>query len=198
MQCASCGFETEESDASFCPNCGTKLLQKQVGPKTLKKQASPTTQSKFCNFCGAKAVDPDAKFCENCGGNLESTGAPEKEFETPASQSQPTQSQAQVQQPFQPVIAQKPSFYKIYGLHGAFYEGGKKYSGSLVLTSHYLALESRKKNARFNMEDIESAFPGSKNNVFYIRLYDGREIKFKVVNAQGYSSKINGLLKSYR
>jgi len=59
INCPFCGEEIE-SDAKFCPICGSKLGEKQKEEK----------KTKICPNCGHE-LPLDAKFCAKCGVKME-------------------------------------------------------------------------------------------------------------------------------
>jgi predicted nucleic acid-binding Zn ribbon protein len=59
ISCPFCG-EQIESDAKFCPICGSNIKDKQKEKK----------QTSICPNCGQE-LPLDAKFCANCGEKLE-------------------------------------------------------------------------------------------------------------------------------
>jgi len=59
INCLFCG-EKIESDAKFCPICGSNLKEKQNEEK----------KTKTCTNCGQE-LTLDAKFCASCGEKLE-------------------------------------------------------------------------------------------------------------------------------
>ena len=59
INCLFCG-EKIESDAKFCPICGSNLTEKQKEEK----------KTKTCPNCGQE-LTLDAKFCASCGEKLE-------------------------------------------------------------------------------------------------------------------------------
>lgn len=73
--CANCN-KSFDDDLNFCPECGEKLLSKDVCPKC---GAAITEDDKFCPSCGFKlerqkvcpkcgeVLDDDAQFCPKCG-----------------------------------------------------------------------------------------------------------------------------------
>ena len=80
--CANCN-KTFEDDVKFCPDCGSKLLSKDVCPKC---GASISENEKFCPQCGHKLerqricpkcgepLDDKAVFCPKCGEKFEDKG----------------------------------------------------------------------------------------------------------------------------
>ena len=59
VNCPFC-HELIDSDASFCPHCGSNVLQK------LEEAKEPIKDTKFCVKCGTE-LPSDAKFCAKCG-----------------------------------------------------------------------------------------------------------------------------------
>lgn len=80
--CDKCN-KTFDDDVKFCPECGNKLLSKDVCPEC---GAPVDASAKFCPSCGHKLVrekvcpqcgahlEGDAKFCSKCGAKIDEGG----------------------------------------------------------------------------------------------------------------------------
>ena len=80
--CANCN-KSFDDDLNFCPECGEKLLSKDVCPKC---GAAISEDDKFCPSCGFKlerqkvcpkcgeVLADDAQFCPKCGTRFEDKG----------------------------------------------------------------------------------------------------------------------------
>jgi len=62
VNCPFC-HELIDSDASFCPHCGSNIQQK------LQESKDKIKETKFCVKCGTE-LPSDAKFCAKCGTKL--------------------------------------------------------------------------------------------------------------------------------
>ena len=80
--CDKCN-KTFDDSVKFCPECGNKLLSKDVCPEC---GAPVDANAKFCPSCGHKLVrekvcpqcgahlEGDAKFCSKCGAKIDEGG----------------------------------------------------------------------------------------------------------------------------
>ncbi len=64
-KCVNCG-STLNKDAVFCPNCGKKVLGRDLGTSDVVTPA----KSKICSLCGYE-LKPGAKFCAYCGTKVQ-------------------------------------------------------------------------------------------------------------------------------
>ena len=74
MYCPNC---KQEFDGKFCPECGTKLIEKT---QRVCPNCNIEVESKFCPECGAKTVEvveKMVKMCPNCKIETESKFCPE-------------------------------------------------------------------------------------------------------------------------
>ena len=74
MYCPNC---KQEFDGKFCPECGTKLIEKT---QRICPNCNIEVESKFCPECGAKTVEvveKMVKMCPNCKIETESKFCPE-------------------------------------------------------------------------------------------------------------------------
>ena len=74
MYCPNC---KQEFDGKFCPECGTKLIEKTT---RMCPNCKVEVESKFCPECGAKTVEvveKMVKMCPNCKVETESKFCPE-------------------------------------------------------------------------------------------------------------------------
>lgn len=84
MYCPNC---KQEFDGKFCPECGTKLIEKSM---RMCPNCKVEVESKFCPECGAKTVEvvekmvkmcpnckveTESKFCPECGAKIEEMAA---------------------------------------------------------------------------------------------------------------------------